>query len=75
MSYMSVKDKPRAITIPEAAAQLHISIKHCQRQVREGEIRSIRIGRAIRIPIEEIDRILNATVHTPVTSGVPPTST
>jgi excisionase family DNA binding protein len=40
-----------------AAAALAISPSTIQRMIRRGEIRVLRIGRCVRIPVSEIERL------------------
>jgi excisionase family DNA binding protein len=48
----------QAVTVPEAAARLGISTTTAWKLVYAGSIRAVRLGRAVRVPLEEINRIL-----------------
>ena len=48
----------------DAARRLSLSVAYCYRLIAEGQIRSVRIGSAIRVPASEIDRL----IQPPVTS-------
>jgi excisionase family DNA binding protein len=50
-------EPPRLLRIADAAAQLTISERHLRELVARGEVRAIRIGRCVRIPRAEIDRL------------------
>ncbi len=43
--------------IPEAAAYLSVSDRHLWRLIEAGEIRSIRFGRRVLIPADEMNRL------------------
>ena len=44
------------LTVTEAAARLNLCDKKVYEMCRAGELRSVRAGRAIRIPVDEIER-------------------
>lgn len=46
----------RSYTVKEAAGRLKLSSKKVYQMLLAGELRCFRAGRAIRIPVEEIDR-------------------
>jgi len=48
----------RAISMLEAAARLRIGRNTMQRLISEKKVRSVRIGRMVRIPVEAIDEYL-----------------
>lgn len=43
--------------VPDAAAYLGVSARHLWRKIAEGEIRSIRFGRRVLIPADELTRL------------------
>jgi len=45
------------LTIRKAAAQLAVSPEFIKRLCRRGSVRVIRLGRAVRIPEREIERL------------------
>ena len=51
-------EQPLAFTKARLAQALGVSERHIQRLVAAGKIRTIPIGRAVRIPGEEVSRIL-----------------
>ena len=50
---------PSVLTVDELAEQLRIGRSSAYQLVNDGQIRSIRVGRAIRIPTDAVDRFLN----------------
>lgn len=51
----------RAVSIPDAARLLACSQSTVRRAIEAGQIREVRLGRIVRIPITEIDRLLAPT--------------
>jgi excisionase family DNA binding protein len=49
----------QAVTIETAASYIKVSEKTVRRMIKTGKIRSVRFGRAVRIPLEEIMAIVN----------------
>ncbi len=47
----------RLTTLSGAAAALHLGLTTIREMVDRGDLRTIRIGRAVRIPVSELDRI------------------
>jgi excisionase family DNA binding protein len=47
-----------ALTIPEAAAMLHVSRASIYRRIDDGTIRAVKFGALTRIPASEIHRIV-----------------
>ncbi len=48
----------RAVSVPEGARLLDISTTTAWKLVYAGDIRVVRLGRSVRIPLAEIERIL-----------------
>jgi excisionase family DNA binding protein len=48
---------PGAVTVREAGVALGLSPQTIKRRIRDGELRSFRLGGAVRIPTSEIARI------------------
>jgi excisionase family DNA binding protein len=48
----------RAISVLEAAARLRVGRNTMQRLIAEKKIRSVRIGRMIRVPVAALDEYL-----------------
>jgi excisionase family DNA binding protein len=48
------------MTVPETASRLRVSTKTVRRVIARGELHAVRIGRAIRIHPEEIERLIKA---------------
>lgn len=44
------------LSIPDAAARLSIGRSKLYQLLMAGDLRSVRIGRAVRVPVEEVDR-------------------
>ena len=53
-TYTTIDRLPLALTIAQLAQVLHIGKSSAYALVNEGTIRSVRIGRQIRIPKEEL---------------------
>lgn len=56
ISFTTLKDK-KYLTMKEACYLLSISRQKLSDFIKEGNLKVIRIGRAIRIPQEEIDKL------------------
>ena len=41
-----------------AAVQLHVNIRYIDRLIKAGKIKAIKIGKLVRIPQSEIDKII-----------------
>ena len=52
--YCSLDDLPLSLTVPEVGEILRVGRSKMYQLVRCGEIRSIRIGRAIRVPRDAV---------------------
>jgi excisionase family DNA binding protein len=48
----------RALTAADLADALQVSVRTIRRMIAAGEVRVIRFGRSVRVPIEEANRIL-----------------
>lgn len=51
--------RPRLLTTGEVAEALRVSAETIRRHVGDGTIRAVTIGRLIRIPASELDRLLD----------------
>jgi excisionase family DNA binding protein len=60
--------EPRAVTLKDAAAALGCSPRHIARMIGRGELVTIDVGGARRIPMRELERITS----TPVAPPLPP---
>jgi excisionase family DNA binding protein len=49
--------------IPEAARFLAVSPRHLWRLIHNGEVRSIRFGRRVLVPAEELERLAKQGVR------------
>jgi len=49
----------RAVSVPEAARTLGISVTTAWKLAYAGDMRVVRLGRAVRVPLTEIERILS----------------
>lgn len=63
----NVREKPRRteplndkllLTVPDVATALSISVRMTWRLVSAGKLRTVRLGRAVRIPVEEVERLV-----------------
>lgn len=52
--------QPRLMTVAETAELLHIAKRTVYRLMESGQLVYVRIGRARRIPVEEIDRFIES---------------
>lgn len=58
----------KTMTVPEAAKVLGISRNHAYESAARGEIPSIRIGKRIVVPIDALNRMIEAASHDAVAS-------
>jgi len=56
----------RLLTVTEAATRLGLKVSTIRRRILEKRIAVVRIGRAVRIPIEVIDALIAAGWDDPV---------
>jgi len=49
--------EPRAFGIKEAARLLSVSTWSIRRWIRQGKIRSVRLGKRVLVPASEVDRL------------------
>ncbi len=47
----------RLLKVHEAAERLAISQKHLRRLIAQGRLRAVRLGRAVRVPEAELERL------------------
>jgi len=47
-----------AVTVPEAARRLSVSTATVWRLLDRGDLARVRIGRAVRVPVESIDALM-----------------
>ena len=59
MNYFNVEDIPLVLRVEDLSRALGIGRNTAYKLVRSGQIRSIRIGRQLRIPRDELQRFLN----------------
>ncbi|MCF2665098.1 helix-turn-helix domain-containing protein [Oscillibacter valericigenes] len=59
MNYFNVEDIPLVLRVEDLSRALGIGRNTAYELVRSGQIRSIRIGRQLRIPRDELQRFLN----------------
>jgi len=69
-SLRSDRSQRRALTYRETAESLGICERTVWGLVRNGELRAIRFGRSVRIPIAELERFVSATATAEPESGV-----
>lgn len=55
-------DRPRLLTVGDAAVLLQVSQDLVRRALRRGDIPGVRIGRLWRVPVDVIDRLLAGRV-------------
>ena len=59
MNYFNVEDIPLVLRVEDLSRALGIGRNTAYELVRSGQIRSIRIGRQLRIPRDKLQRFLN----------------
>ena len=59
INYFNVEDIPLVLRVEDLSRALGIGRNTAYELVRSGQIRSIRIGRQLRIPRDELQRFLN----------------
>jgi excisionase family DNA binding protein len=47
------------LTVREAAAVLNVSTETIRRRLKDGELRGVQLGRVLRVPASEVDRVLS----------------
>lgn len=63
---MTSRNQPSALlSLDEVASRLGIHIKTARRQVREGRLPAIRVGRQYRIPSIELERLMDPAAAKP----------
>jgi hypothetical protein len=55
--------EPAMLRLGKAAAKLDCSVKHLSRQIDAGHIRAVKLGAAVYVPTEEINRVLSGSVE------------
>ena len=58
----SINDLPLALTVPEAAAALRIGRGCTYELIRCGKLRSLRIGRKLRVPRDALVEFLSGAI-------------
>jgi excisionase family DNA binding protein len=53
------------LTVDEVAARLRVSPESVRRWARQGRLRAVHVGRQLRIPPEEVNRILSDGLDSP----------
>jgi excisionase family DNA binding protein len=53
-----VANPPPALTAADLAAALQVSVRTVRRMMARGEVRAIRFGRSVRVPVDEAKRLL-----------------
>jgi excisionase family DNA binding protein len=51
-------EPPPLLSVDQVAGTLAISSRHLRNLIAKGEVRAIRLGRAVRVPRAEVDRIV-----------------
>ena len=45
---------PPLVPVPEAAARLGLSVATVRRRLKDGELRAVRVGRAVRVDLSQV---------------------
>lgn len=56
-------ERPKVLTVAELAARLGVCRQTVYALERRGELRVIRIGRALRVPTSELERLMGTGEH------------
>ncbi|HEU5214913.1 MAG TPA: helix-turn-helix domain-containing protein [Gaiellaceae bacterium] len=59
MRHTTTVEAPPLLTISEVASALRVSYETIRRRVSDGTIHSVTLGRVIRVPASELDRLLD----------------
>jgi excisionase family DNA binding protein len=60
------------LTVNEVATRLRVSPESVRRWARQGRLRAVKVGRQLRIPPTEVERILSAGLDSPWRAEAPP---
>lgn len=69
VSHMNPDERPELMTRAEAARRLRVSVTTLARMYDSGMIRAIRVGKGVRIPTAEVDRMIRGEPAEHVPSG------
>ena len=58
MKRLMSENNPKAVDLARVANMLSVSVKTIRREIDRGELRALRIGRAWRVRVTEIDAYL-----------------
>ncbi|MGA8152747.1 MAG: helix-turn-helix domain-containing protein [Terriglobales bacterium] len=58
-----MNETSRLLTIPEFAAALRVKPSCVRRWVGESKITFVHVGRLVRIPVSEVERIISRGTH------------
>lgn len=56
-----LEDRLRALTVEQVARRLQVETPTVRRLIKSGQLRALRIGRALRIPFEALDDYLKGS--------------
>lgn len=62
MAVHTPEDLPLLLTVPEAARLLRIGVSRAYEMAQRGEIPAIRIGHRVRVPRDELLRMIGSQV-------------
>lgn len=60
-SVQSLEELPMVLTVPEVGVALRIGLNSSYQLIRAGKIRSLKIGRQLRVPREALIEYMNQT--------------
>lgn len=55
----AIKEAFEAYTVDEVAATLHVTPKTVRRLIWKGELKSVRVGRAVRVTQQQLSEYIN----------------
>jgi excisionase family DNA binding protein len=57
---LDVNDPHQLLTVPEVAKLLHVSAVYVRREIRDGALRTVRLGRSVRIARDDLQSYIEA---------------
>jgi excisionase family DNA binding protein len=63
-----MNEKSKLLTVAEFAAELKVTSSCIRRWILEHKVGTVKLGRVVRIPVSEVDRLISAGLR-PARSG------
>lgn len=58
MTDKTINRRERLLTVPQAAEQCQLSVRQMWRHIKEGRLKVVRLGRAVRIRPGDLERFI-----------------